>query len=66
MSIVPISYDDKKAKYKMDCYILHTFKIISDIITIHYRYYLLSLRKKVGQNKKYWHINIIKIENNEF
>ena len=50
---VPINSDDKKVRYKMDYYIFHTFLIvviyitinITNNITIHHRYYLLSLRK---------------------
>ena len=38
-----VNSNDKKVRYKIDCYILRSF--ISDHITIHNRYYLLSLCK---------------------
>ena len=37
-----IIFDDKKVRYEIDCYILHT---LSDHITIDNYYYLLSLCK---------------------
>ena len=58
---VPINFDDKKIKYKMDCYILHTFllKMISlfliAIICYHYT-------KHKSKQKR---MDNIKMENNE-
>ena len=54
-STLSINFDDKKVRYKMNCYILHTF-FFSDHITFHNRYYLLSLYKI----KTYWRTNNIK------
>ena len=42
-STASINYNDKKVRYKIDCYILYRF--ISDHITIDNYYYLLSLYK---------------------
>ena len=53
MSTVPINFDDKKVRYKMDCYILHTFLlviILLFIIAIICYYFTKngSKRKRIG------------------
>ena len=56
--------DGKKVRYKIDCYIFHSF--ISDYITIDNYYYLLSLAKHRSKLKKFCPASNIKMVNNEF
>ena len=63
-SAVSLNYDDKKVRYKMDCYILHTFLLVIILIfmiAIICYYY----EKHRSKQEKHRHINNIKIENNE-
>ena len=49
-SIVSINSDHKKIRYKMDCYILHTFLVVTN----YYLWLSLSavIAQNMGQNKK--------------
>ena len=44
-STVPINPNEKKVRYKTDCYTLHMSLLVIILLFIHYRYYLLSLCK---------------------
>ena len=63
--IISTNSDNKKVRYKMDCYILHTVLLgiillfLIAIICYHYA-------KHMSQLKTYCHANNIKTENNEF
>ena len=46
LDTVSINYNDKKEKYKIECYLLHTFFINNDNIITNY-YYLLLLHKEI-------------------
>ena len=48
---VSMNSDDKRVRYKIDCYILHSF--ISDHATIDNYNYLLSYAKHRSKQKKY-------------
>ena len=57
--------DGKKVRYKMNCYILNTFILVTTllfIIVYDFNHYLHKVKVKT---KRYWHTNNIKIENNE-
>ena len=58
----PISYNNKKERYKIDYTICVHF--CSDHIAIYNCHYLISLRKTWVKAKKYWQTGNIKIEKN--
>ena len=63
-STVPITSDDKKVRYKIDCYILRTFllaTILLFMITIIFYHY----SKHRFKQKKYWRYIEIKIDKND-
>ena len=45
----------RNVRYKMDFYILHTLLLVA---------ILLFMMQNIGQNKKYWRTNKIKMEKN--
>ena len=45
-STVSLNSDDKSIKYKMDCFILHTF-----LLVIILSFMLAIITRKIGQNK---------------
>ena len=62
-STVSINSDDTKVRYKLNCYILHTFLLVTRLlfmITISCYHYA-----KIGQNKKMLTQSNIKMENIE-
>ena len=60
-----INYNDKNVRYKLDCYILHTFllMIILLFLTAIICYYYAKHRSKLGNILR---ANTIKMESNEF
>ena len=48
-------------RYKMNCYILHTFLLVTILLL-----FAIIMQTQVKPKKKYWHTNKIRIENNEF
>ena len=48
-------------RYKMNCYILHTFLLVTILLL-----FAIIMQTQVKPKKIYWHTNKIRIENNEF
>ena len=61
-SALSINNDDKNVRYEMGCYILHTFLLVTIFI---FMPLFPIITQNTGQNKKKWHINKIKMKNNE-
>ena len=49
-STVPINFDDKKVKYKMDCYILNMFSLVTMLLFIIANIYHYYTKHRSKQN----------------
>ena len=65
MRTISTNFQNKKGRYKMDCYILHTVLLL--IILLFIIAIVFIIKYMIGQNwKKHCLANNIKTENNEF